>query len=86
MSPPHNSTRMNLRPLLIALSLIGGHLSAEPLTLTVHQPAAPNADSFKMGTATNPQGETVGLNSQSLLMNGRPWMPVMGEFHYSRYP
>lgn len=21
-----------------------------------------------------------------LLRDGRPWLPVMGEFHYSRYP
>ena len=33
-----------------------------------------------------PTGETVGANERSLLKNGRPWFPVMGEFHYSRYP
>ena len=26
------------------------------------------------------------VNSRYLVLDGRPWMPVMGEFHYSRYP
>lgn len=26
------------------------------------------------------------MDSQSLIRNGRPWIPVMGEFHLSRYP
>ena len=41
---------------------------------------------FKMGTAKRPDGRTMLANSQSLLLDGKPWLPVMGEFHYSRYP
>ena len=26
------------------------------------------------------------VNSKHLLKDGAPWMPIMGEFHYSRYP
>lgn len=26
------------------------------------------------------------LDSRSLRLNGKPWMPVIGEFHYARYP
>ena len=77
---------MKLHLSLIPLSLISSHLLAEPLTISVSPPAAPRTDGFKMGTSANPQGETLALNSQSLLLNGKPWMPVMGEFHYSRYP
>ncbi len=71
---------------VIPLALISGRLLADPFPITVSKPAAPNAEGFKMGTAVNPQGETVDLDSQSLLLNGKPWMPVMGEFHYSRTP
>jgi beta-galactosidase len=39
-----------------------------------------------LGTSTRPDGETFTINSQYLLLNGKPWLPVMGEFHYSRYP
>ncbi len=39
-----------------------------------------------LGTAKNPAGDVIGVNSQYLTMNGKPWVPVMGEFHFSRYP
>ncbi|WP_146747094.1 beta-galactosidase [Thermogemmatispora tikiterensis] len=36
--------------------------------------------------ARSPQGETLALTRHYLLRNGQPWIPVMGEFHPSRYP
>jgi len=33
----------------------------------------------------NPQGERIDANSQYLTRGGKPWTPVMGEFHFSRY-
>lgn len=41
---------------------------------------------FRMGTARAPDGRTLALDARSLILNGKPWTPVMGEFHYSRYP
>ena len=29
---------------------------------------------------------TYAYNHQHLLRDGKPWLPVMGEFHFSRYP
>lgn len=40
----------------------------------------------KLGTARNPAGHTIGATSQNLLFDGKPWIPVMGELHYSRVP
>jgi beta-galactosidase len=40
---------------------------------------------FKMG-GRNPQGSTIGLNNFYLEQDGKPCIPVMGEFHYSRCP
>jgi beta-galactosidase len=34
----------------------------------------------------NPQGVEISANSRYLTIGGKPWFPVMGEFHYSRYP
>jgi beta-galactosidase len=34
----------------------------------------------------NPAGSCITVNNRHLLMNGKPWLPVVGEFHYSRYP
>jgi len=45
-----------------------------------------DAGSFRMGTAKNPAGDIFSFNSQYMLYNNKPVLPVMGEFHYSRYP
>ena len=41
---------------------------------------------FRMGTATRPDGSTLYANSTGILLNGQAVLPVMGEFHYSRFP
>ncbi|HEX7641932.1 MAG TPA: beta-galactosidase [Burkholderiaceae bacterium] len=41
---------------------------------------------FHMGTAASPKGGTLGINNLYLTHDGTPWLPVMGEFHYSRSP
>jgi len=35
---------------------------------------------------TNPQGERIDVNSYFITKDGKPFFPVLGEFHYSRYP
>jgi hypothetical protein len=60
-------------------------VKARPLVATVAAPAAPS-DDFHLGTSTAPDGSTIGIDSESLWLNGRRWCPVMGEFHYTRYP
>jgi hypothetical protein len=61
-------------------------VSAAPLAVTVAPAAAPDAAGFEMGAARNPAGETLTVDSRSLRLNGQPWTPVIGEFHYTRYP
>lgn len=39
---------------------------------------------LKLG-GSNPQGETIDVTSLYLTRGGKPWLPVMGEFHFSRY-
>ncbi len=48
--------------------------------------AVPQPVEARLGTSRNPQGRVIGVNSQYLTLDGKPWLPVMGEFHYSRYP
>ena len=45
----------------------------------------PSAEHLRMG-GCDPQGHCITVNSRYLLKDGRPWLPVMGEFHFSRYP
>jgi hypothetical protein len=39
-----------------------------------------------MGSGAAPDGTVLGVNNRYLTRNGQPWLPVMGEFHYTRYP
>jgi hypothetical protein len=34
----------------------------------------------------SPSGHKLEVNSRYLSMDGKPWLPVMGEFHFARYP
>lgn len=54
------------------------------LSLPAAQP--PVAETFALGSARNPAGSVIGVDSLSLLLDGRRWMPVMGELHYTRVP
>lgn len=47
--------------------------------------AAPRPLPFRLG-GTSPDGHTLSANQRYLTRDGLPWFPVMGEFHYSRYP
>lgn len=40
---------------------------------------------LKMG-GTSPSGGSIDVNSYYMSIDGKPVIPVMGEFHYSRYP
>jgi hypothetical protein len=33
-----------------------------------------------------PDGREISVNSRHLVLDGRPWLPVTGEFHYARLP
>lgn len=48
-------------------------------------PPTPQPLPFKVG-GTSPDGHTLSANQRYLTRDGQPWFPVMGEFHYSRYP
>lgn len=48
--------------------------------------APPQPAAYDEGSYTSPSGHVLGLNSRYLTLDDRPWLPVMGEFHYSRYP
>ena len=61
-------------------------INAAVLSITIPQAGAPAACPLIMGTARNPDGDVLSINRQCVELNGRPWIPVAGEFHYVRYP
>lgn len=52
----------------------------------VAQPPAAVTGFLHMGTAVSRDGHRLGINSRYLSLDGKPWLPVMGEFHYTRVP
>ena len=48
-------------------------------------PALPISGHLPMG-GSNPDGITIDVNNRYLLKNNQPWLQVMGEIHFSRYP
>jgi hypothetical protein len=63
---------------------------AQPLVIdasaaTTDAPGPANY-SFDAADAKSPDGHVLGVNAQYLTLDGKPWLPVMGEMHYSRVP
>lgn len=48
--------------------------------------AIPKTGYLHMGTSRSSDGQTLAINSRYLTLDGRPWLPVMAEFHYWRVP
>lgn len=74
--------------LLLLFSAIGASGQASTVVnIDASQPySTPAPAAYDGGTGTSINGHVIGLNRRFLTMDGRPWLPVMGEFHYSRYP
>jgi len=74
--------------LLAALMLLAqAPAQAEPLTieLPAEMPAAGPVD-LGQGANKSPEGHILGADNRSLLLDGQRLIPVVGEFHYTRYP
>src|SRR5450432_3398222 len=82
-------TQSNFRKLVLTacLAVVASTMAAaDSHTITIASPKSPITEGYKMGEARSPDGTTLTVDSSSFLLNGKPWTPVMGEFHFSRYP
>ena len=77
-----------LLPLLTICAVVGSHAqNATRIRIEASQPFSEPAPAlFNGGSAKSPSGGILGVNSRFLTLDGKPWLPVMGEFHFSRYP
>ena len=71
---------------MMAVCGLSHNLNAAVLSVTIPQSGVPQACPLIMGTARNPSGDVLSINRQCIELNGKPWIPVAGEFHYVRYP
>lgn len=60
--------------------------NAETVSVDARATTAPLSGGLNMGEARTPDGHTLTVNNQYLMKDGQPWLPVMGEFHYTRVP
>ncbi len=75
---------------LTPATLFGENKLAEnrpaPIVLdATKKPLPPAPLPFPVG-GQSPDGHVLSANDRFLTRDGKPWFPVMGEFHYSRYP
>jgi len=85
-----SSNPMKLSPVfhaLFAFLLCSIHASGQNrVSLNIDLPSSPvRSDHLKLG-GTNSQGRSVEVNNFYVSLDGKPVIPVTGEFHYSRYP
>lgn len=64
----------------------GRLLLPSPYIALVSEPAPALKGHLLLGVSRAPGGGEIGIDSLSLLRNQERWLPVMGEFHYARYP
>lgn len=58
-----------------------------PLIVNAAAPVpAPTPAAFTEGPHVAPDGATITVNNRYLMLDGKPWLPVMGEFHFTRFP
>jgi beta-galactosidase len=62
-------------------------IGANKIAIDASEPfAMPQASTFQPGCNKSLDGRIIGLNERFLTVDGKPWLPVMEEFHYSRVP
>jgi hypothetical protein len=59
---------------------------SSPLSVDATDSSSAGPTSFRGGTSTSSDGHVLGMNERYLTLDGKPWLPVMGEFHYTRVP
>jgi beta-galactosidase len=59
---------------------------ANLITVDASAPIAPPETGYLHLGGTSSTGHSLQVNSRYLVLDGKPWLPVMGELHYTRVP
>jgi hypothetical protein len=87
----HHSVVVLVRLALTLLLLFSPAFAQSPsgnvVVIDASKPASTLlSPSLRMSGKSPPGHEIAVANNQYLTLDGKPWLPVMGEFHFSRYP
>ncbi|HUB81525.1 MAG TPA: beta-galactosidase [Bryobacteraceae bacterium] len=77
---------MTTRALRFAVCWLWPALLPAAISIDARKPPDPPKPLPFAAGGRSPAGHTLAINSRYLTLDGKPWFPVMGEFHYSRYP
>ena len=73
--------------LLCTVTLPAQTLASQNLiSVDASAPIPPPETGYLHMGGTSPTGHTIEVNSRYLVLDGKPWLPVMGEIHYTRIP
>jgi len=82
--------KARIAALALGIFALCGALPASAATVLAidarEQRGPPETGYLHFGMNVSPNGSTIGINSQYLTLDGKPWLPVMGEFHFTRVP
>src|SRR5580704_2794582 len=74
-----------MKKICIFLLAMGAPAFAGSVSVEIQKPGSVSEPHVSAAGQSTKQGD-IAWDSASLLRNGKPWIPVMGEFHFSRYP
>jgi beta-galactosidase len=70
-----------------AILAFGFEQSADTIvTIDAQRPIAPPETGYFHLGGVSKSGKSLSVNSCCVVKNSEPWLPVMGEFHFARYP
>ena len=72
--------------LLLSLALAQSHGGNVVVIDASKLPSTRLSPSLRMSGESSTGHEIAVANNRYLMLDGKPWLPVMGEFHFSRYP
>jgi beta-galactosidase len=62
------------------------HFPDSTVTVDAERPVPPPGTGYFHLGGVSKSGNSLSVNSRYITKNSIPWLPVMGEFHFSRYP
>ena len=77
--------RVQLVSLFAALAVAASSAFADVVSINIPSRPTIAPTPIHMGSDTRPDGSRLTVDSISLLLDGKRWMPAMGEFHFARY-
>src|ERR1035441_11002526 len=83
---PRSSSVLALVLFAAAMTFAAFGQTRSKLSVDATESSPPGPTSFRGGTSASPDGHVLGMNERFLTLDGKPWLPVMGEFHYTRVP